>query len=78
MERVEEFRYGYYFLSNFSNYGLNYKGVHFENSEQAYQWAKADTEESKNLILQCSSPKSVKKLGHKIKCDIESWETVIV
>jgi ribA/ribD-fused uncharacterized protein len=75
MDSINEFRYEYYFLSNFSNFGLDYKGVHFKNSEQAYQWEKAENEEDKLKILQTSSAKEVKALGHKIKCDIVKWDT---
>jgi ribA/ribD-fused uncharacterized protein len=71
---INEFRYNNYFLSNFSNYGFEYEGVYFKNVEQAYQWAKAETENDKLLILQCSTAKDAKDLGHKIKCDIKKWD----
>ncbi len=74
--KVKEFRYDYLFLSNFSNIGLTYKGIRFSNSEQAYQWDKAETEEDKALILGCTSAKRAKEIGHTIKCNIEEWDKI--
>jgi predicted NAD-dependent protein-ADP-ribosyltransferase YbiA (DUF1768 family) len=68
---IREFRYEYYFLSNFYNSSFEYKDTWFNNSEQAYQWEKAETDEDKKLILSCTTAKEVKKLGHMLKCDIE-------
>ena len=71
---ITEFRYEHYFLSNFFNYSFTHNGVRFKNSEQAYQWIKAETEEDKTRILNCSSAKDAKLLGHKVKCDIKKWD----
>jgi len=72
---IKEFRHEYYFLSNFYNSSFQYKDTWFNNSEQAYQWEKAENDEDKKLILSCTTAKEAKRLGHIIKCDIEKWDS---
>lgn len=74
-EEIKEFRYNYYFLSNFSYDSLIYKNIKFKNSEQAYQWEKAETDNDKLLILNCKTAKEAKQIGHQIKCNIVEWDT---
>lgn len=74
METINQFRYKYFFLSNFSRNKVQYKNLSFETSEHAYQWAKCDSEEDKSLIFSCKSPTQVKKFGHSIRCDIKNWD----
>jgi predicted NAD-dependent protein-ADP-ribosyltransferase YbiA (DUF1768 family) len=80
MERpiIKEFRYQYNFLSNFSRDPVIYKDIIFKTSEHAYQWAKCETEDDRKLMLSCNTPTDVKRLGHRIKCDIKKWDTVKV
>lgn len=80
MERpvIKEFRYQYNFLSNFSRYQVIYKDILFKTSEHAYQWTKCETDDDRKLILSCNTPTDVKRLSHRIKCDIKKWDTVKV
>ena len=74
MEPIKEFRYSYFFLSNFSRDSVCYRGITFRTSEHAYQWAKCDTDEDKHRMLSCVTPMEVKQAGHSIKCDIKKWD----
>jgi ribA/ribD-fused uncharacterized protein len=71
---ITEFRYSAFFLSNFSAYPFIYKNIYFKNSEQAYQWEKAENDNDKQLILNCTTAKESKLIGHKIKCNIQKWD----
>lgn len=66
----------YAFLSNFYSCPVTYEGVHYENSEAAFQAAKCC---NKNDRLQfCDlNPSQAKKLGRKIKLRPD-WEKVKV
>lgn len=66
----------YAFLSNFYSCPVTYEGVHYENSEAAFQSAKCC---NKNDRLQfCGlNPSQAKKLGRKIKLRPD-WEKVKV
>lgn len=66
----------YAFLSNFYSCPVTYEGVHYENSEAAFQAAKCC---NKNDRLQfCGlNPSQAKKLGRKIKLRPD-WEKVKV
>lgn len=72
--QINSFRGNYSFLSNFSAYGFNYKNIYFKNSEQAYQWEKAELQSDKDLILNANSAGETKKIGHRIKVDIKKWD----
>lgn len=75
---ILEFRYDYYFLSNFYRYKFTYKDINFLNSEQAYQYAKAETDKDRIRVLLCSTPTEAKRIGHSIKCDIKKWDIIKV
>ena len=74
MEPIKEFRYNYFFLSNFSRDPVLYHGITFKTSEHAYQWAKSETDEDRQKMMACITAMDVKKAGHSIKCDIKKWD----
>jgi len=72
MERITD-KYVFFWgsvLSNWYHAPFNYKNHHFENSEQAFMWEKAnyfgDTEMAE-LILKTPAPNENKMLGKKVK-----------
>lgn len=73
MNEITSFRGTYIFLSNFYNCSFEYNGQIFYNSEQAYQYMKAETEEDKMEILRIKSPVLVKKFGHSMKINIKEF-----
>lgn len=72
---INEFRYNYSFLSNFSRDPVLYNDILFNTSEHAYQWAKCETDVDRSLILSCKTPTDVKRCGHLVKCDIKKWDS---
>lgn len=74
MEPIKEFRYSTAFLGNFSRDPVVYKNICFKTSEHAYQWAKCENDEDRANTMACETPAEVKKYGHKIKCDIKTWD----
>jgi len=74
--QIDQFRGKYVFLSNFYSTKFEYKNITFCNSEQAFQWEKAEDEKSKNMILNTNSPKIAKAIGKKCICDIQKWNKI--
>lgn len=66
----------YAFLSNFYSCPVAYEGVHYENSEAAFQAAKCCNKNDR-LQLCGLNPSQAKKLGKKIKLRPD-WEKVKV
>ena len=74
IDTIDKFRNEYFFLSNFSSYSLMYKGIRFNNSEQAYHYEKATNSIDKQEILKCNTASEAKRIGRKIKLDITEWD----
>lgn len=72
---ITHFRGSHAFLSNFYETKIYYKDNKFTSIEQAYQFAKANNDIDRNLILQSKTPVDAKKLGRKIKCD-DDWNDI--
>lgn len=66
MKRITNFRNEFFFLSNMYPCKVEYDGIIFNSSEQAYQYAKAVTTEDKDYILNAKTPMDSKKRGRKI------------
>jgi len=72
MKIISNFRFQYYFLSNFYEHPLVYKGRLYQSSEAAYQAAKSPGNE--HLFTSLNAGKS-KRLGQKIVCR-DDWNDV--
>lgn len=72
MDKINEFRGNYYFLSNFYEAPVTYQGLLYLNNEAAFQSAKtfSDRECFTNL-----DPSSAKKLGRRVQLR-NDWEDV--
>lgn len=75
MSKIGYFRGKYNFLSNFYPTQFEHDGLIFQNSEQAYQYYKAENDIDKQNVLNITDPKKVKAYGHRIKMsDIKSFD----
>ncbi len=73
--KISFFRGKYNFLSNFYPIQFEHNGIIFDNSEQAYQYHKAESDIDKQNVLNIKNPKMVKTYGHNIKMsDIKSFD----
>lgn len=73
-EVVERFREEYDFLSNFYPAEMEYGGLHYLNSEAAFQAQKCLTEEEKKQFT-CLPPNQAKRLGRRVQLRPD-WEEV--
>lgn len=72
---ITEFKGEYFFLSNFYEFPIEYKGKKFASTEVAYQWAKTDDPEYKRLLEECTSSSASKKLGKS--CPLrDDWDDI--
>lgn len=73
--RIDQFKDGYRFLSNFEPSEVEYNGISFPTVEHAYQAAKATNIEDMLKIAGCATPGQAKRLGKKIQLRSD-WENV--
>ena len=74
-EIIRGFRGKYYFLSNFSNYPVEYEGVFYPTSEHAFQAAKFNNIEYRKQICNASTPGEAKGLGRSRKFPVRKhWD----
>ena len=71
---INEFRGEYYFLSNFYESQVNYKGITYRNNEAAFQAQKTEKQEER-LKFASINPSEAKRLGRQIKLRSD-WEQV--
>ena len=71
---IKGFRGEYYFLSNFSESKINYKGHTYSNGEAAFHSGKNSSSEYKEK-LEIANPSEAKKLGRRVKLRPD-WEQV--
>ena len=71
---IKGFRGEYYFLSNFSESKINYKGHTYSNGESAFHSEKNSSSEYKEK-LEIANPSEAKKLGRRVKLRPD-WEQV--
>lgn len=76
MMDISTFRGENYFLSNFYEAGINYKGIHYANNEAAFQAQKCMTEKEKKEFSDLSAVDSKRK-GRRVKLRPD-WEQVKV
>ena len=72
MDKINEFRGKYYFLSNFYEAPITYLGLTYLNNEAAFQSAKTFSDRECFINL---DPSSAKKLGRKVQLRSD-WEDV--
>ena len=71
---INSFRGEYYFLSNFYNAPIIYKGISYQNSEAAFQAQKCLNDNEK-LMFSTLSPYDAKRLGRKVALRSD-WESI--
>lgn len=71
---IDNFRGYYYFLSNFSDSKIEYKGYTYSSGEAAFQAQKNDSHTYKHL-MQFQTPKSAKREGRHVNLR-KDWEQV--
>ena len=69
---INEFKGGYYFLSNFYKAPVTWNGITYQNNEAAFQSAKVLSDRERFADL---DPSSAKKLGRKVQLRSD-WEDV--
>lgn len=69
---ISEFTGKYFFLSNFFEAPVTYKGIMYRSNEAAFQ---AQKDISRSYQFQYLSPSEAKKLGRKVQLR-EDWEEV--
>lgn len=72
---IDRFEGEYFFMSNFSNYVVDYDGKVWKTSEHAFQAAKTNIKEEKDLIFSVKSPSQAKTLGG-LALMREDWKEV--
>lgn len=71
---INSFRGEYYFLSNFYNAPIAYKGILYQNSEAAFQAQKCLNDNEK-LMFSTLSPYDAKRLGRNVALRSD-WESI--
>ena len=72
---IVSFNGPYDWLSNMYPCTIEYNGVKFHSSEQAYQYQKCVTKEDRDLVLSTPHPRKTKVLARKIQL-VEGWDDV--
>lgn len=77
VNRINRFRGDYFYLSNFYNAPVEYKGVHFKNNEAAFQSAKliGTSAESNRKKFSNMEPSMAKREGRRVVLRSD-WEKV--
>lgn len=65
MDKINEFRGEYYFLSNFYEREITYDGLTYKNSEAAFQAQKCKSKEDRKRFCNLNASEA-KKLGRKV------------
>lgn len=65
---INKFRGPFFFLSNFYECPVTYRGVTYKTAEHAYHAAKATNQKGHDLIKNAVNAKEAKRLGRKIEC----------
>lgn len=60
---INKFRGKYFFLSNFYDTPVTYKGITYRNSEAAYQAQKVSSEEERKLFSTLTPVEAKKRAG---------------
>ena len=76
MNKINSFRNEYYFLSNFYEIPVIYKGITYQNTEAAFQAQKCKTDKEKEEFSNLNASES-KKLGRRISLRPD-WEQIKV
>jgi len=78
---ITEFRGEYFFLSNYYTQPFLWRRIEFQSAEQAFAYAKtffATGRMDGNLfaqdILNAKSPGDAKKLGRRVRIDVDEWD----
>jgi N-glycosidase YbiA len=74
---IDQFKGDWQFLSNFYPSPVWYEGKCYSTVEHAYQAAKTENEELREIIRKSATPGKAKKLGQEIMCRPD-WEEVKV
>ncbi|MFL0441713.1 NADAR family protein [Bacillus subtilis] len=74
MYKIDEFRGRYYFLSNFYNSPVTYKGITYQNNEAAFQAMKVTTDEIRKQFANLP-PNLAKRKGRSVQLR-NDWEAV--
>ena len=74
MDKINEFRGEYYFLSNFYNADVTYQGVIYKNNEAAFQSAKAIDLDTR-IRFSKLDPLTAKREGRRVKLRSD-WEEI--
>ena len=72
MEKIDQFRGKYFFLSNFYSAPVTYQGKHYLNNEAAFQAAKCPERANEFCML---NPSQAKRLGRQVALRTD-WENV--
>lgn len=72
---IDDFRGKYFFLSNFYQQPVCYKGYWYKTSEHAFQAQKATNEKDRQYISDARNPRFAKKRGHEIKSRA-NWDAI--
>ncbi len=67
LKRIDSFHGEYRFLSNFYPALTMFDGVLYPTSEHAYQAAKTNNKEARELIRECRTPGDAKRMGKTVK-----------
>lgn len=74
MEKINNFRDKYRFLSNFYQYDFEYDGIVYHNAETAFQAQKLKTIEERKEFALLKNPVIAKRKGRGIKdLDVAKW-----
>lgn len=74
MNKIDEFRGKYYFLSNFYNSPVTYEGITYQNNEAAFQAMKVTTDEIRKQFADLP-PNLAKRKGRNVQLR-NDWEAV--
>ncbi|CAF1844460.1 NADAR family protein [Bacillus subtilis] len=74
MNKIDEFRGKYYFLSNFYNSPVTYEGITYQNNEAAFQAMKVTTDEIRKQFADLP-PNLAKRKGRNVQLR-NDWEEV--
>lgn len=74
MEKINNFKDEYRFLSNFYQFDFEYDGIVYHNAEAAFQAQKCKTVEEKKEFALIKNPVIAKRKGRSVKdLDIHEW-----
>ena len=75
MDRIDNFKGPFWFLSNFAFSPLMYGGLSCDTVEHAFQAAKATSEDLATMIVAAPTPQVAKTMGRKVALRSD-WEQV--